>query len=98
MNLTEYRKKLDQIDDKLLQLFIQRMEITEAIAVYKKENGIPVLDNQREKEKLLSIREHSPNDFKEYAADLFSKIMELSRGCQNRILNDSAESPDENRK
>ena len=89
MELTDYRKQLDQIDDMLLQLFVQRMEISEKIATYKKEKRLPVLDSKREEEKLRSIRERCPDS--EYAVSLFSGIMELSRSCQDRILNDASE-------
>ena len=91
MELTDYRKQLDQIDDMLLQLFVQRMEISEKIATYKKEERLPVLDSKREEEKLHSIRERCPDVYSEYAVSLFSGIMELSRSWQDRILNDASE-------
>ena len=87
MELTDYRKQLDEIDDRLLQLFLQRMEISADIAFLKQKNNLPVLDAKREREKLLSIRDQAPAEYSEYAVSLFSTIMELSRSSQNRILN-----------
>ena len=86
MDLKEYREQLDQIDNGLIDLFARRMEIAAHIAEYKKNNGLPVLDGKREREKLLDVFEKSPEGVKEYAVSLYSLIFELSRSSQNRLL------------
>ncbi len=86
MELSDYRQELDRIDSDLLALFSERMEISGKIAAWKQANHIPVLDLQREKAKLRSMEEQSPEELREYTVSLFSMIMELSRSRQNRIL------------
>ena len=44
MDLNDYRKEIDRIDDQLIALFAQRMETAEKIAEYKKANGLRVLE------------------------------------------------------
>lgn len=48
-DLRELRDEIDRIDRQLLPLFIERMELCGAVADYKMENGLPVLDAAREK-------------------------------------------------
>ena len=55
MDLQDYRKQIDEIDDQLVKLFQQRMEVSEGIAAYKKERGLPILDAGREHEKINSV-------------------------------------------
>ena len=86
MDLSEYRKQLDRIDEKMLGLFTERMKIASEIAEYKRENDLPVLDLKREKEKLTKIEEMSPEEFSDYSFTLFSMVMELSRSRQNQLL------------
>ena len=43
MDLNDYRKEIDSIDDQLIALFAQRMETAEKIAEYKKANGLRVI-------------------------------------------------------
>ena len=86
MELKDYREQLDQVDGELLKLFAQRMELSAQIADFKKDKGLPVLDVQRERDKLLDVFEKSPEGVKEYAVSLYSLIFELSRSCQNRLL------------
>ncbi len=86
MELKDFREQLDSIDEELLAQFAKRMELSAAIAEYKKENNLPVLDVKRERDKLLRVMEQSPEGIKEYAVSLYSLIFELSRSYQNRLL------------
>ena len=86
MELNDYRKRLDEIDEEILHLFSERMDIAVEIASWKQENSLPVLDARREKEKLQRIEEMSDPELSDYSFTLFSMLMELSRSRQNRIL------------
>jgi len=86
MDRTELRKQIDAVDEQMIKLFAERMEIAEQIAEFKKENNLPVLDPQREREKLHSIIEQTPAEYREYISTLYTTIFELSRSCQNRKI------------
>ncbi len=86
MDLSDYRKEIDEIDGQLTQLFSRRMAVAADIARYKKEQGIPVLDQSRERKKLLSISESAPEATREYTLSLYSLLFELSRSYQTRLL------------
>ena len=86
MKLEEYREKIDAVDEKLVALFAERMELSRAIAEYKKENGLPVLDASREKEKLESAAERSPAELREYTRRLYTLLFELSRDYQRELI------------
>ena len=90
MELQDYRRELDGIDDELLQLFCRRMEIAAQIGAYKKANGLPILDPARERQILLKIRDKSPEGMGDYAVALYSLIFELSRASQNRLMGEKA--------
>lgn len=86
MDMNDYRKSIDEIDKQLLQLITERMSIAASIADYKKENNLPVLDSLREKEKILSVLDNTPEQLKDYTPLLFSLMFEVSRSYQNRII------------
>lgn len=86
MKLEEYREKIDTVDEKLIALFAERMELSRAIAEYKKENGLPVLDASREKEKLNSVAAQSPEELREYTRRLYMLLFELSRDYQRELI------------
>ena len=91
MELQEYRALIDDVDDKLLELFKERMDISYNIAKYKKERDLPVLDSTREKAKLVDIGNKAGDDFRSYAQMLFSMLFELSRTHQGSIVNAESE-------
>lgn len=91
MTIEELRTKIDAVDDEMLRLFSERMDIAGEIARYKEENGLPVLDERREREKLYAISEKAPEDLQSYAVSLYGVLFELSRSRQNRMIH--GESP-----
>ena len=86
MKLDDYREKIDAVDEKLVALFAERMELSRAIAEYKKENGLPVLDVSREEEKLHRVAERSPEELREYTRRLYTLLFELSRDYQRELI------------
>lgn len=86
MDLSDYRKQIDEIDDELVKLFSRRMETAANIAQCKRDMGKAVMDAKREREKLLDLVGKCPEKFKDYTASLYSLIFELSRSYQHRIL------------
>lgn len=88
MGLKEYREEIDRIDGQIVDLFQKRMRIAEGIVRIKEQEGRPILDQNREKEKLRQIKELSDQDMAEYCQVLYNKILELSRDHQARLRRD----------
>ncbi len=86
MNTSDYRNEIDGIDRQIVKLFADRMDVCARISQYKKENGLPVLDQKREREKLHDVAAQSPEQIRDYAMLLYSLVLELSRSYQNRLI------------
>lgn len=84
-NLGEIRTEIDKIDTELIELFKKRMDCAKAVGIYKKENNIPVLNQNRENEILDNVEEKG-GEYGSHARLLFSNIMELSRALQHNIV------------
>ena len=57
INLDQMRQDIDNIDEKLTDLFKERMEKSLEIAKYKKGHKVPVFSDKREKEILHKVSE-----------------------------------------
>lgn len=89
MDLLELRGLLDQIDEKIVQLYEERMEICSQVADYKIETGKKVLDKAREEEKLNKVRSLAHSEFNAYGVqELFEQIMAMSRKLQYNKLSE----------
>ncbi len=86
MELLELRNKINQIDEDLLQLFVERMQVSGSVAEYKRQNHLPVLDTARERELLAGIAQRAGEEMDEYALVLYSTILSLSRSYQHKKL------------
>lgn len=84
-DLSEIRQEINEIDEKMLELFKRRMDCSKDVAEYKTANSIPVLNEKREKEILDKVYENG-GEYGSYSRELFKKIMELSRALQNEIV------------
>lgn len=82
MNLEECRKEIDSIDREIVDAFIRRMKVSEQISEIKKSNGLPVLNQEREKEVIENISSMVQGKYEPYAKELFLMIMELSKKIQ----------------
>ena len=85
MELSEIRAKIDAVDDQLLDLFLERMELSEAVAAYKNEHKLPILNRTREREILAKVTEKA-GDKERYAYHLYSTLFELARSRQAELI------------
>jgi monofunctional chorismate mutase len=86
-DLKELRNEIDAIDEKIILLFEERMEAVLKIADYKKQNGIPILNEEREKEVIKKNTRRLKNKAFEASLEKFLVyMMSLSREEQNKIL------------
>lgn len=87
--LSNLRKQLDEIDARMVELYEQRMEISKGVAEYKLGTGKPVLDKDREAEKLRKVMSLTHDDFnKKGVKELFEQIMSMSRKLQYKMLSE----------
>ena len=85
MELSEIRTKIDAVDDQLLDLFLERMHLSEEVAAYKNEHRLPILNKERERAILAKVTEKS-GDKERYAYHLFSTLFELARSRQAELI------------
>ncbi len=85
MNLDDLRKEIDRIDDKLLQLFQERMGIVKDIAEYKKVHNIPILNSELEKAKLSDIISKTDDELVFYTQILFNTLFDTSKSYQEKL-------------
>jgi len=85
MDLLELRSDIDKIDGEIVDLLIERAELSRRVAEYKKENSIPVFDEGREGEILRWVKEKSA-DKSEFCESVYKAVLDASKREQNKIL------------
>lgn len=69
------RLKIDEVDDKLLELIIQRLDLVKQIGEIKKQNSLPVKNKQREQQLLDRLTKQAAQENIE--PDIVKKIWKV---------------------
>ncbi|MGN1081484.1 MAG: bifunctional chorismate mutase/prephenate dehydratase, partial [Acutalibacteraceae bacterium] len=81
------RAKITRTDCKMAELFCERMRLVSKVAEFKKANGLPVFDPEREAQVLSSGAKRVEDEtIRSYYVNFLKNTMELSRSYQNSIL------------
>ncbi len=86
--LNLYRKKIDEIDFKIIELYEKRMDIIKKVNEYKLKNNIPTFDSTREntmlEKNLLKIKN---NQYKKYYPLILDGFLKASKKLQDDSKN-----------
>ena len=82
MDISELRKEIDDIDSQLVDLYCRRMDTAREIGRYKQENGLPVLDSERERNLLNKVAAQAGEENEQGIRALYRLLLEQSRHRQ----------------
>ena len=86
--LEKQRAEIDEIDRDIVALFERRMQVVVEVAQIKKENGIAILDANREKEVIAKVQSYLKDDhLKEELAEVYETLMKVSKDYQKKRMN-----------
>ncbi|MEN6338811.1 MAG: prephenate dehydratase domain-containing protein [Clostridiaceae bacterium] len=84
MELDALREKIDSVDESMLALFLERMELSEQVAAYKRAHSLPLTNKTREREILARVTENT-GELEPYVHQFFSNLFELSKARQGEL-------------
>lgn len=86
-DLKQCREQLDLIDNEIIKLFEKRMSVIKDVALYKKENNLPIYDKTREKLMLEKNFDKFDNaELKQYYKTILEAYLEVSKQYQNDLI------------
>lgn len=85
--LEKQRAEIDAIDREIVALFECRMQVVVEVAQIKKENGMAILDANREKEVIQKVQSYLKDaTLKEELAEVYETLMKVSKDYQRKQL------------
>lgn len=85
MDLDKIRIEIDSIDDKIFELYEQRMKLSAEVAEQKKENKLALVNKSRERE-ILSRMSSKSEELKTYTRMLYNTLFSVSKSYQRSKL------------
>ena len=89
MELRDFRKKLDSLDEELVEIISKRMDVCAKIAEFKLQKNISIRDPEREDELIKDRYEKLKSkgiDDEKFVSDLFNLVLSKSRQVQNEKM------------
>ena len=83
MNLEELRNQIDVVDDKIAELFNERMHLIEKVVEAKKTENKAVNDKDRENKIILRVCDKVDEDKALYLKKVFETLFEVSKAYQS---------------
>lgn len=86
-DLEKLRDKIDSIDEKIVMLFEERMNTVLKVAEYKKQNNIPILNQNREKQVIEKNKKYLKCvEFEDYLKEFLKNLMDISKKIQQNNI------------
>lgn len=86
-SMDEARARIEAIDKEMATLFEKRMECSKFVAEYKKLNGLPVLDKNREKILIeKNVNYLNDSEVEAYYREFFNGLLTVSKKYQHKLI------------
>ena len=87
--LEKARLIINEVDKKMLDLFLKRMDAAKMVGEFKKENNLPIFDAKREKEIIDRQLKNVPDELKDEYLKFYTSLITVSKEYQEKIIKKS---------
>lgn len=84
-DLLEIRNQIDKIDDKIIELYKERMSLSKEVGLIKAQTEKAVTDGNREKEIVYRLSQKCPEEIRFYVKELYEAIFHSSKAYQTKF-------------
>ena len=85
MDIADWRKQIDEMDEQIVQLISKRADAAKAIGELKKQSTLPVYEPARETEVFEHVKRVNPGPLSdEQIVDVYVRIIDVMRMLQRR--------------
>ena len=83
MEIADWRRKIDELDEQIVRLINQRAEAARAIGEIKQKTGLPVYEPNREKDVFDHVKRANPGPLSDAElVDVYERIIDVMRALQ----------------
>ena len=87
MDISDWRKKIDELDRKLVDLLSQRAQAAHEIGKLKRNAGMPIYEPDREQSVFDNVRGANPGPLSDHdILNIYERIMDIMRQIQREEI------------
>ena len=94
MDIADWRRKIDDLDRKLVELLNQRAQAAQEIGVLKRNTNLPIYEPERERTIFANVREANSGPLPHAELQhIFERIIDVMRNIQKEEIHPSEKKP-----
>ena len=87
MDIAEWRKKIDELDRKMVELLNERAKAAQEIGKLKRSTDMPIYEPDREKRIFENVRKINPGPLTDLdLTQVFERIIDIMRNLQKKEI------------
>ena len=87
MEIADWRKKIDELDEQIVQLISKRAEAAKAIGLLKRGEALPVYEPKRETDVFEHVKTVNPGPLDDAEMlHIYERLMDVMRTLQRRDI------------
>jgi chorismate mutase len=87
MTIEELRRKIDELDARLVELLNERARLAQEVGRRKRETRLPVYEPERERMILENVRRHNRGPLTEQELEqVYERVVDVMRAIQHRKI------------
>ena len=95
MDIPEWRKKIDELDRKLVELLSERAQAAHEIGKLKRNSSMPIYEPDREQAVFENVRRANPGPLSEHdILNIYERIMDVMRQIQREEIAPESSKPE----
>lgn len=92
MDISDWRKKIDELDQRLVELLNERAAAAKAIGSLKRNTKMPIYEPDREREIFENVRKKNPGPLPDRElVQIFERIIDVMRKLQHEEIEPNAQ-------
>ncbi len=85
MEISDWRKKIDEVDEQIVRLINQRAEAAQAIGALKQKSELPSIEPKRENDVFDHVRRSNQGPLSNTEiVDIYERIIDVMRALQKK--------------
>jgi chorismate mutase len=87
MEIEDWRRKIDELDEEIVKLISKRAEAAKAIGLAKRDKGLPVYEPKREQDVFAHVKAINPGPLGDLELiHVYERLMDVMRTLQRRDI------------
>lgn len=80
-----FRDRINDLDDKIVDLLVERYKIIREVGAFKEANNIPTVVEERVKEVINRVGDRSGEDFEDIVCEIYALMIAIAHDVEDEV-------------